>query len=71
MNKSIPTELLACPFCGKKLEHRAGKRVNRYYKGEPTIYEHYSPGCVLHEFVLYAKDIEAWNTRKGIKKVSE
>lgn len=57
-------ELKPCPFCGKRLIHKAGKRVNRFYKGEPTLYVHYSPKCLLDEIRIWAKDIYVWNTRK-------
>lgn len=57
-------ELKPCPFCGKKLIHRAGKRVNRYYKGEPTLYIHYSPKCFLHDIEVRAHELTFWNRRK-------
>ena len=57
-------ELKPCPFCGKKLIHRAGKRVNRYYKGEPILYVHYSPKCFLHGIEISAQDLNSWNRRQ-------
>lgn len=61
-------ELKPCPFCGRKLLFRAGKRVNRYYNGEPTLYEHeQTDDCILGKYgktiTVYAKDVEAWNRR--------
>ena len=57
------SQLKVCPFCGKKLIHKAGKRVNRYYKGEPTMYMHYNPNCILDGIEICAKDIDKWNKR--------
>ena len=36
------SQLKPCPFCNKKLIHTNGTRVNRYYKGDPTIYKHFN-----------------------------
>ena len=58
------TEIKPCPFCGKKLIHKYGKRVNRYYKGEPTGYYHYSPGCILDRIEVTERALEKWNRRK-------
>jgi hypothetical protein len=63
-------ELKPCPFCGAKLMHIRGKRVNRYYNGEPTLYEHpQKQSCILGRFAketrVYETDIEAWNRRAG------
>lgn len=41
MTNNELNKLKPCPFCNKKLIHTNGKRVNRYYKGEPTIYKHF------------------------------
>ena len=61
------TELKPCPFCGKKLVHKAGKRVNRFYKGEPTIYQHQLwSGCLLEGIEVWAKDLEKWNRRANV-----
>jgi hypothetical protein len=58
-------ELKPCPFCGKKLIHRAGKRVNRYYQGQITRYVHsYYSGCLLDGIEITERDIEKWNRRK-------
>ena len=56
-------ELLPCPFCNKKLIHTNGKRVNRYYKGEPTIYKHFPEGCILDGLQITEKTLGKWNTR--------
>lgn len=63
------TELRHCPFCGGKLLFAGGKRVNRYYKGELTHYEHsQSDDCVLGKYgkvieLFTAEDINKWNRR--------
>ena len=57
------TKLKPCPFCNKKLIHTNGKRVNRYYKGEPTIYKHFPEGCILDGFQITEKTLDKWNTR--------
>ena len=62
------SDLKPCPFCGADLMHIAGKRVNRYYRGEPTIYEHPPRNnCVLGKYgktiIIREVDIEAWNRR--------
>ena len=61
-------ELKPCPFCGVPLMHIYGKRVNRYYKGEPTLYEHPpKDSCVLGKYgrtiTIRENDIESWNRR--------
>ena len=61
-------ELKPCPFCGASLMHIAGKRVNRYYKGEPTMYEHPPrQSCILGRYgktvVIRETDLEDWNRR--------
>lgn len=59
------TELKPCPFCNKQLIHTNGKRVNRYYKGEPTIYKHFPEGCILDGLQITEKTLDKWNTRKS------
>lgn len=62
-------ELKPCPFCGRKLLYVGGKRVNRYYKGEPTRYQHpQNDDCILGKYgyevkIWNAKDVDAWNRR--------
>ena len=63
------TGLKPCPFCGRKLLFTGGKRVNRYYNGEPTFYQHPQyDDCVLGKYGLEvtirnAEDVIAWNRR--------
>lgn len=62
-------ELKPCPFCGMKLYHVLGKRVNRFYNGEPTMYKHPRTNkCLLgvewKEIEIWERDIERWNRRK-------
>ena len=52
-----------CPFCGKKLKHVYGKRVNRFYKGESTGYSHYNPKCFLHGVTVTDQTLAKWNER--------
>ena len=64
----MDNELKPCPFCGANLMHIGGKRVNRYYKGEPTIYEHPPrQSCVLGRYgktiVIRETDLYSWNKR--------
>ena len=61
-------ELKPCPFCGANLIHIYGKRVNRYYMGEPTLYEHPPRiDCVLGRYGktinVRENDVKAWNRR--------
>ena len=65
-------EVKPCPFCGAKLKHVLGKRVNRYYNGEPTMYEHpLRQDCLLGRYgqtiQVYGVQLEAWNKRVGDK----
>ena len=58
------TYLEPCPFCGKKLVHKAGKRFNRFYKGEPTIYQHQLwTGCLLDGLEVRDIHLDKWNMR--------
>ena len=58
-------ELKPCPFCGNKLIHVAGKRVNRFYNGERTHYYHYNPKCFLHGVTITDATLDKWNRRKN------
>ena len=61
------SHLAPCPFCGKKLVHKAGKRVNRFYKGEPTIYQHQLwTWYILCGIKVLAKDLMKWNRRTSV-----
>jgi len=76
MSEMTKTTLLPCPFCGVKLIHVYGKRVNRYYKGEPTLYEHPpKQTCFLGRYGKLAQvremDIKEWNTRAGRGRLCE
>lgn len=60
----VETTLAPCPFCGKRLVHKAGKRVNRFYNGEPTIYQHpVWSNCILDGIEVWTKDLAKWNMR--------
>lgn len=56
-------EVKPCPFCNKNLIHTNGKKVNRHYKGEPTVYRHLPEGCILDGLQITEKTLERWNTR--------
>ena len=58
-------EIKPCPFCGQKLNHIYGKRINRFYKGESTGYSHYNPNCILHGITVTEHTLDKWNRRVG------